>query len=378
LVEGQRSPVAEPLPDASDAEVGVSLSYVGEAGGIEEALALRASIPFRSVDTGQIRGRSPGTIVHNLIRMRRGAAQCAEVIREFRPNVIFVTGGYVAAPVAWAARWARPRVPLLIYLPDLTPGLSIRLTSRLATRVAVSFPEVALLFGHKAVVTGYPVRPELFTTDRAAARDALLLSHDLPVVLVFGGSRGARSINRGLVMALPALLPHCQVLHISGELDWPWIAEQFGLEVSGLESPESAIQGSKANIEYRERYHPYPYLHEKMMQALAAADLVIARAGASVLGEFPAVGLPSILVPYPYAGQHQDANASYLASRSAAVVVRDDELPTKLAPTVLRLLEAPAELAAMADAAAALARPDAARNIVRELYQLADTRMSRM
>jgi UDP-N-acetylglucosamine--N-acetylmuramyl-(pentapeptide) pyrophosphoryl-undecaprenol N-acetylglucosamine transferase len=311
-------------------------------------------------------------VARNLARMRRGAAQSAAAIREFRPDVIFVTGGYVAAPVAWAAWQARPRVPLLIYLPDLTPGLSIRLTSWLAACVAVSFIETASYFPGKAVVTGYPVRSELFTIDRASARKALILTGDLPVLLVFGGSRGARSINRALVAALPALLPHCQVLHISGELDWPWIAEQFGLEVSDSRSTQCATRSLQSAIANLERYHPYPYLHEEMLQALVAADLVVARAGASVLGEFPAAGLPSILVPYPYAGQHQDANAAYLAERGAAVVVEDSELPARLAATVLDVLASPGKLEAMAAAASSLARPDAAENIVHELCRLAD------
>ncbi len=100
--------------------------------------------------------------------MRRGAREAAALIREWRPDVVFMTGGYVAAPVAWAAYRARPRVPLMIYLPDLTPGRAIQATSYLAEKVAVSFPEVAGYFGRKAVVTGYPVRAELFTTEKHA------------------------------------------------------------------------------------------------------------------------------------------------------------------------------------------------------------------
>lgn len=330
--------------------------YIGEVGGIEEALAARADIPFRAIPTGQIRGRAPWVVARNLARMARGAECCAEIIREFRPDAVLMTGGYVAAPVAWAAWRARPRLPLLIYLPDLTPGQAIRLTSRLAARVAVSFPEVVRYFPGKAVVTGYPVRPEFLTADKAAARAALGLRADTPVLLVFGGSRGARSINRALVDALPALLDRCQVVHLSGQLDWPWLQERL-----------PAI-GRAPN---RDRYHAFPYLHAEMVQALAAADLVVARAGASVLGEFPALGLPSILVPYPYAGQHQDANAAYLADRGAARVIADADLAAKLAPTVIRLFEARPELAALAQAAAALARPDAAQAIARELCNLA-------
>ena len=336
----------------------VELRYVGETGGIEEELARRAGIAFSAIATGQVRGRAPWIAMANLWRMRRGAAQCREILCDFRPDVVFMTGGYVAAPVAWAA-W-RAHVPVLIYLPDVTPGEAIRWTSRLAERVAVSFPEVTHYFGHKAVVTGYPVRSELLTTDRQAARAALGLPSDLPVLLVMGGSRGARSINRALEGALPALLPRCQVVHVSGELDWPEVSKIAG------RLPE----------QFAKRYRAYPYLHE-MPLAFAAANLVIARAGAATLGEFPAVGLPSILAPYPYSGQHQDANAAYLADRGAALVLQDGELGSRLAATVLGLLDAPERMAQMAQAASALARPDAAANIAQELRQLAATYHSR-
>jgi UDP-N-acetylglucosamine--N-acetylmuramyl-(pentapeptide) pyrophosphoryl-undecaprenol N-acetylglucosamine transferase len=339
-----------------------SLRYIGEAGGVEEGLAARAGVPFVAIATGQIRGRAPWVMARNLVRMARGAEQCAHIIREFRPDVVLMTGGYVAAPVAWAAWRAQPRVPALIYLPDVTPGQAIRLASLLADRVAVSFPEVTHYFPGKAVVTGYPIRPELHTVDKASARAALGLDPNRPVLLVFGGSRGARSINRALVAALPALLPQCQVVHISGQADWPWITEA----THGRDS----AHGPAIPEALRESYHAYPYLHE-MAKALAAADLVVARAGAAVLGEFPALRLPSILAPYPYAGQHQEANARYLAERGAAAVLNDAELAEMLAPTILRLLAAPVELRAMADAAARLARPDAAERIARELCDLA-------
>jgi UDP-N-acetylglucosamine--N-acetylmuramyl-(pentapeptide) pyrophosphoryl-undecaprenol N-acetylglucosamine transferase len=147
------------------------------------------------------------------------------------------------------------------------------------------------------------------------------------------------------------------VVHISGTLDW-----------SAVE-----MQVQRLTDELRLRYRAYPYLHEEMAVALAAADLVVARAGASTLGEFPALGLPSILAPYPYSGQHQEVNADYLAQRGAAVKLPDSELSEQLATTVLRLLQDPVQLAAMSRATRSLAQPAAAEAIGRELQRLAQT-----
>lgn len=324
-------------------------------GSVEEDLAARAGVPFRAIESGQVRGMAPWVAARNLLKAGRGVRQAGRVIAEFRPDVVFVTGGFVAGPVVLAA-W-RARVPVFIYLPDMEPGLAIRRMSRFASSVGVTFAEVARWFPGKAVVTGYPVRQEILALagQRGLAGQRLGLADDLPVLLVFGGSRGARSINQALAAALPELLPHCQVLHISGTLDWPAVQAQANTLAEAL----------------RPRYHAYPYLHDEMPLALAAADLVVARAGASTLGEFPAVGLPSILAPYPYSGQHQDANADALARRGAAIKLTDDQLATKLAPTALRLLHNPAELAAMRQAAQALAQPGAAAAIAQELRRLA-------
>ncbi len=342
----------------------VEFRYVGEARGIEQTLAERASIPFTPIATGQLRGRAPWVVARNLVRMALGVRETAAVIAQWRPDVVFMTGGYVAAPVAWAAHRARPRVPLLIYLPDLTPGRAIQVTSRLAARVAVSFPEVAHFFGTKAVVTGYPVRADLFTTEKPTAWAKLGLRADRPVLLVFGGSRGARSINRALISALPELLPHCQVVHVTGPNDWE---SARGAASSVLQASQEAGQLTAEQIE---GYRAHAYMHD-MVHAVVAADLVVARAGAATLGEFPAARLPAVLVPYPFAGQHQEANARYLVERGAAVMLLDQDLATQLKPTLLDLLAHPERLQAMSAAAAALAQPDAAANIAAELVALA-------
>ncbi|MGE5603460.1 MAG: UDP-N-acetylglucosamine--N-acetylmuramyl-(pentapeptide) pyrophosphoryl-undecaprenol N-acetylglucosamine transferase, partial [Nitrososphaerales archaeon] len=204
---------------------------------------------------------------------------------------------------------------------------------------------------------------DLFMTEKHAARARLGLQADLPVLLVFGGSRGARSINRALVEALPDLLRVCQVVHVTGQTDW---GESRGAAEATL---QQAVQRGQLDNDALVRYHPYAYMHD-MVHALVAADLVVARAGAATLGEFPAAKLPAVLAPYPYAGQHQDANAHYLADRGAALVIPDKDLPARLKPVLLDLLRDPERLQSMSAAAYALARPDAAANIAGELLAL--------
>lgn len=340
---------AEPRPE---------VLYLGTAGSVEESLAQRHGVPFRAIHSGQVRSMAPWVAAGNLGKVAVGVVESARLLRQFQADVVFVTGGFVAAPVAWAA-WGLG-VPVLIYLPDVEPGMAIRRLSRFARQVAVTFPEVAAHFPGKAVVTGYPVRRAFLEAAgrREAARQALGLAPEERVLLVFGGSRGARSINQALLAVLPTLLETCQVVHITGTLDWPQVEEQ------AQRLPEVL----------RLRYRPFPYLHEEMALAMAAADLAVARAGASTLGEFPAMGLPSVLVPYPYAGQHQDANADYLVQRGAAVKVPDARLADDLLPTVLGLWRAPDRLTAMAEAAQRLARPEAAAHIAQALRQLAQQR----
>lgn len=329
--------------------------YAGNPDGVEKELVSRAGLPFVPVDSGQLRGNAPWTAAGHLWRIRRGVLQARHWLREFRPDVVFVTGAYVTVPVALAARLER--VPLLVYLPDLTPGLAVRWLSRLAQKVAVSFEPAARYFPSKAVVTGYPVRAELraASTDRTGARRRLNLRADRPVLLVMGGSHGARSINRAICRGLPELLAQAQVVHITGRLDWPWVRR----EAEGL---PASLRGD---------YHLYPYLHEELPDALAAADLIVNRAGASNLGELPAVGLPAVLVPYPYAGRHQYVNAAFLANHGAARLLEDRDLEQCLLPTVLGLLNDPIARQRMAQAARSLAREDAVQRMIHLMAEMA-------
>ena len=325
--------------------------WIGAQGEMEETLVPRAGLRLETIPAGPIVGVPLLTRARNAGRMARGFGATLGHVRRFRPAALFMTGGYVAAPVAAAAR-ARG-VPIVVYLPDVEPGSTIRAVMPLARRVAcTSDGSRAFVPAHKMVVTGYPVRPEIRAA-RRLSREQALARFDLrpgrPTLFVFGGSRGARAINRALMAALPALLAEAQVIHVSGTLTWPEV-----------EANAATLPG-----ELRAFYRPYPYLHEEMGPAFRAADLVVARAGASMLGESPAFGLPSLLVPLTFAWRYQKVNADYLTERGAAVQLTDDTLPTELLPTVRALLGDPDRLAAMAAAAAALDRPAAATDLAR-------------
>mgnify|MGYP005837023431 CR=1 FL=1 len=332
-------------------------------------MAAESSLPFRSLPAAALRGRGPLQLARGAATMLAGLRQARRLLRELRPGAILGTGGYVCVPLFLAARGQR--IPTLIYLPDVIPGLAVRFLARIATltatNVAEALPHLGLQPGHpRALVTGYPLRAELFGQDRVACRRAFALADEPPVVLVYGGSRGARSLNRAIEALLPALLEHCQLIHVCGrEGDEQWLR-------TAAEHLPAALQA---------RYKLYPYLAsgeqpQSMVRALGAADLAICRSGASTLGELPAVGLPAVLVPYPYV--HQDENADYLVRRGAALKVADAAMLGAGSPqdgplyrAVLHLIHDQSERERMAERSRALARPDAARHLAGALLGLA-------
>lgn len=327
--------------------------YLGTRGRIEEELAQRAGLPLAPVFAGAVRGQGPLELLKSGFLILSGTVQAWSVIRRFRPDAILATGGYVSVPVVLAG-WLN-RVPILLYLPDVVPGLAVRFLESFASKVAVTaITASSALPSTKTVVTGYPVRPDFGTTDRTAARTRMGLDQDSKTLLVWGGSQGAHSINHEVGAHLNQLLRLCQVIHICGSADLPWLQQLKGALVPEL----------------RPRYQLYPYLHEGMSDAMAAADLAISRSGASVLGEFTIANLPSILVPYPHAAAHQLQNARHLADAGAAMLLQEDAIQ-KLVPLALGLLQDDGRLRHMAEQAAALARPNAARDIAALLADMA-------
>ncbi|MDW8395637.1 MAG: UDP-N-acetylglucosamine--N-acetylmuramyl-(pentapeptide) pyrophosphoryl-undecaprenol N-acetylglucosamine transferase [Anaerolineae bacterium] len=330
--------------------------FVGEESGMERELAQRAGLPFRSVRSGAMHGVSLLRAAHSLMRVAQGTAQALHTISDFRPHVILLTGGFVGVPVSLAG-WLR-RVPSVVYLPDVEPGMALRLMARLATRVAATVDASTFHLRHcNVVTTGYPLRASFKSATRAAGRARFGLSEASLMVLVYGGSKGARSINQAVLRDLPNLTRHATVVHITGAADW----EEVRARREAL--PEAV----------RARYQVFPFLHDEMPLAMAAADLVVCRAGASVLGELTFFGLPAVLIPYPHAWRYQRVNARYLASRGAAVLLEDHALSAAgaLARVVNELLGSPARLDAMREASAQLAVHDGAERIAALLEEVA-------
>lgn len=319
---------------------------------MEARLVERAGIPFKTIQSAGIHGVAIRQLPGNLFAIARGTKNAARILDEFKPDVLFFTGGYVAVPAALAGR----KIPSLLYVPDIEPGIALKVLAHFAKCITVTSVESKQYFSRNAniVVTGYPVRAEMLTWNKTLAREHFGIKVGLPVVLVYGGSKGAHSLNVALLAHLTTLLEHVEVVHISGELDWPEV-----------ETTRATLPKDQA-----EHYHAFPYLHEDMGAAIAVADLAISRAGASVLGEFPQFGTPAILVPYPYAWRYQKVNAETLTKRGAALMIEDSKIKSGLYLTIEKLLETPEKLDAMRAAMIALRTPNAAGKIAAQLFKL--------
>ena len=327
--------------------------WVGSDDGLEGELVKRAGIEYRGIPAAGLHGVSLLSLPGRLLKLTKGYFSAGKIIREFQPDVMFFTGGYVGFPVALAGK----KIPSVLFVPDIEPGMALNMLSNNADRIAIVCEDSKAYFKcpEKLEVTGYPTRMDIQQWDRKAALEHFGLSENEPVLFVFGGSKGARSINRALSTNIAELLKHCQVIHITGKTDW-----------AEMEAFYTSLSDDAKN-----KYKIFPYLHEDMGAAFSAADLIISRAGASTLGEFPLFGVPAILVPYPYAWRYQKVNADYLVSKNAAMLIRDEDLQNNMVSEVTDLFRNPEKLSAMRDAMKSLAQPDAAKRILQMLKDAA-------
>lgn len=338
--------------------------FLGSDDGLETQLVPAAGFRLATVKAGKVRRYISWQTVKGMMRIPVGAVQAIEVVRKFRPDAIFTSGGYVAVAAGVAAYLNR--VPLLMHQQDVPPNLSNKQVAPLATRISVAFEDSLAFFpARKTKVLGNPVRQELLDIRQVGplrARERFGLVGEEPMLLVTGGSQGARHLNQVVCQALPALLKTCQVLQISGR----------DLHQETLEQANSVLE--KADPALRARYRLVPYLNEEMAAALQAADLVLCRSGASTLSELAALGKPGLLVPLPPAigKSPQEANAAMFERRRAGLVIKNADLePRVLVERVNYIMASPELLALMMEASRALARPQATQDIVNELLSIA-------
>lgn len=308
---------------------GYELVYIGSHQGIERDLITRAGLPYRAISSGKLRRYRSWKNLTDVVRVGRGLVDALSVLRREKPDLIFSKGGFVTVPVAAAA--ALLGIPFIGHESDLTPGLANRLASRWATRMLVTFPETRAWFGDKGTVVGSPVRAELFQGTRQAGLDYLGFTPDRPVLLVMGGSLGARFLNETVWDHLSRLTQAYQVVHLVGR--------------GNVRAELSGIPG----------YLQREFIGDEMKDVLQATDLVISRSGSNSIFEFLALTIPNLLIPLDLNQSRGDQieNAESFKKAGYSLVLREAELTPETFFARLEELErrAPEFRAAMAGAA---------------------------
>lgn len=336
--------------------------YVGTARGLEADIVPKEGLPFATVD---IQGLERHLTPVNLLRMGKamaGVVKAARIVRHFRPDVVVGTGGYVCGPILLAASFLH--VPTLIQEQNVVPGITNKILSKFVAKIAAGTEEAVKHFpADKVLFTGNPIRSEVLTASREDGAKAYGFDPAKKTVLISGGSRGARAINRAMIQVLvqAAKHPEVQYLHVTGKNEYEDVMRR--LQEAGFDSEQTK------HIQIR------PYVYD-MPKAMAMADLAVFRAGATGLAELTARGIPSILIPYPYAAEnHQEYNARALEKAGAARVILNRDLTSaRLCAVLTELLSEEDKLKAMAVASRSMGRPQAAGDIADLVLKLAARR----
>jgi UDP-N-acetylglucosamine--N-acetylmuramyl-(pentapeptide) pyrophosphoryl-undecaprenol N-acetylglucosamine transferase len=318
--------------------------FVGTAKGLEKTIVPKAGFPLELIDVGGLKGKGGLDLVRNVLRVPKGFVQAWRLIGKHKPVVVLGVGGYSSGPVLLAAKLRG--VPTIIHEANAFPGLANRALARLVTTVAVAFEEAGpRMKRHDAAVTGNPIRAEFFET---AVRPPSLSGRQR--LVLFGGSQGSRILNdtmSGALLFLARLKDSLEIVHQTGPNE--------------LEKVQSAYKQSAFAATAR----VVPYL-DPIVDEIAAADVVVSRAGAMTVSELSAIGRAAILVPFAAAtNNHQELNARVVERAGGAVVITESELsPEKLAAAISDILGDPQRAARMGAASKTLARPEATKTIV--------------
>jgi UDP-N-acetylglucosamine--N-acetylmuramyl-(pentapeptide) pyrophosphoryl-undecaprenol N-acetylglucosamine transferase len=337
--------VSESLRERTDAD----FFWIGSRRGMEKKILDACGFPFTGIPAGKLRRYLSMKNFFDLWRTLAGIVNSFFILLSRRPAVLFSKGGYVSVPPVLAAGLLG--IPVVTHESDFDPGLATRINARIARRICVSYPETVLYFSgalrQKTVVTGNPVRAAILSGDQDLGKRIAGCPPDLPLILVLGGSLGADSVNRLVIHIRPRLTERAFLVH------------QTGKPLPGDQPPPRVLSR--------------PFFNEELPHLLAAADLVIGRAGANTLWELAAAGKPSLLIPLPTLSSRGDQlrNADVFASRGAALVLTEESAtPAALLAMVENLLDNKDRLRRMGDAARGIFIPDARERIARIILSL--------
>ena len=347
---GHTSPAIAIIEELQRRDPQLTLRWVGRRGSIEERVCQNLSIPFRPVPVEGWPRSNPLKKARAGARLALGVLSAFMHIQTFRPQVVIGVGGYVSVPAVWVAQ--RLKIPTILHEQNKRLGMANRLLARDASRLLLSFPDTLGDYpSERACVVGNPVRSGFYDApDRMKACELLGLDPDIPVVLVCGGSQGARTLNA----AMQGLLPHVD----KEEFQFLWMTGQSDAAMAREVAAKVAV---RADV--------FPFIDD-MVSACAAASVIVSRAGASSTAEIATLGKPSILIPYPHAtDDHQNENARAFEAVGAATLISDGECSgDRLIQEIRAIFANPERLAKMGSAAQALARPVAVESIVDQIF----------
>lgn len=331
----------------------VEFLFVGTPNGMESRIIPKEGYKFASIPAYGLKRALTVQNIGILLKTAGSLFKARSILKQFKPDVVIGTGGYVCGPILMAA--ALSHIPTLIQEQNVIPGITNKILSRVVDKIALGYKEAKPRFPHpeKCIYTGNPIRPDIVAAAREESRKKLGIPHDTFMVLVTGGSRGARSINNAMADVHDYFrdTDNLCLYHVTGTLEYDKV----------LKSVHASDDG---RVGKAGRLIKYEY---DMPSALAAADLIICRAGAISLAELAARGLPAILIPYPYAAEdHQTFNARVFVAAGAAKMIVDKYLTGKeLIQDIEYLKNMPAALHTMSDAAFGLGRIHAGQDIAR-------------
>jgi UDP-N-acetylglucosamine--N-acetylmuramyl-(pentapeptide) pyrophosphoryl-undecaprenol N-acetylglucosamine transferase len=313
--------VVDELKKITDADI----VWIGSSAGIDRSIVENHGLPFFGIPSGKLRRYFSLRNFIDIFKIVAGFFSAFALLLKLRPSVVFSKGGFVSVPPCLAARVLG--IPVITHECDFSPGLATKINSRFATRILVSYEKTADFFSGKirsrVSVTGNPVRGAFYAASAERGRAFLGCGNDVPVVMVQGGSLGARQVNDLIAGCLGELCARCVVVHQTGEQNVDQV----------IRPGDSAVAG---------RYKPYPFIRAEMPDVVAAADIVIARSGANTVWECAAAGKPMVLVPLEKGSSRGDQveNARFFVSRGAAVMLTGpDATPEKLVAAVFSILD---------------------------------------